>query len=235
MAIDESREQKSVSGAASDGGDHSAHESLAKELNAPGLVPKEGGDKEEDKKSKSRKDRQHLEQEKKQLEEKIRDLEAKNKAFEEEISNLKDMYLRRQADFENSKKRLAREKEEAIKYANSKLILDLIPIIDDFERAIKNMHEAGENGALASGIELIEKQLVSMLEKNWNLKRIDALDQPFDPELHEAVAMEQSESYTTQVVIEEYVKGYMLNDRIIRHAKVKVGVPLPKTGGEQHE
>ena len=64
-----------------------------------------------------------------------------------------------------------------------------------------------------------------MLEKNWNLKRIQATGEPFDPELHEAIDIEQSDAYSSQVVIEEYMKGYMLHDRVIRHSKVKVGVP----------
>lgn len=206
-----------------------AEKGPAADATATEAVPGDQEAQDGDGKHKPKKEKHHPDQERIELEKRMHEFEAKNKAFEEEVSSLKDMYLRKQADFENFRKRMTREKEEYAKYANSGLLLDLITIIDDFERAIKAAKDAVENDSLVSGIELIETQLVSMLEKNWSLKRIHAKDEPFNPEIHEAVAMEQSEAYTSQVVIEEYLKGYMLHDRVIRHAKVKVGVPLPKS------
>lgn len=158
-----------------------------------------------------------------ELEQKIADLEAEN-------SDLKDQYLRKQADFENFRKRMFREKEDAIKYANSSLLEDLITIIDDFERAIKASSSAQDVESFKTGIEMIEKQFVGLLERKYGLKRFNSGGEEFDPELHEAIGMEESEQCDTSMVIEEYQKGYMLNDRVLRHAKVKVSVPAAGKG-----
>lgn len=144
-----------------------------------------------------------------------------------EVDDLKDQYLRKQADFENFRKRMLREKEESIKFANTTLLNDIITVIDDLERALQSSEESKDFEALHSGVELIEKQLVGKLESNWGLKRFDSAGEPFDPEKHEALMMEESDAYDTQTVIEDFMKGYMLHDRVIRHAKVKVSKPLP--------
>ncbi len=145
--------------------------------------------------------------------------------LEAELSALKDQYLRKQADFENFRKRIIREKEEAIKYANANLLVDLITIIDDFERALKSADESGDFGAFHSGIALIEKQFVGMLERNWGLKRFESVGQEFNPERHEAIMAVKSREHDTQTVLEDFQRGYSLHDRVIRHAKVKVAVP----------
>lgn len=148
-------------------------------------------------------------------------VDAKN-----EIDELKDQYLRKQADFENFRKRVIREKEDSIKFANATLLGDIISVIDDLERALQSSEESKEFDALHSGVELIEKQMVGMLETNWGLKRFDSAGEPFDPEKHEALMMEESDEYENQTVIEDFMKGYMLHDRVIRHAKVKVSKPV---------
>jgi molecular chaperone GrpE len=151
-------------------------------------------------------------------------LEEKIAELEEENSSLKDQYLRKTADFENFRKRMFREKEEAIKYANSNLLGDIITVIDDFERAIRSGQDQKDFDSFFSGIELIERQFVGLLERNWGLKRFDSAGQLFDPEKHEAIAKEELDS-GEPIVLEDYQKGYMLQDRVIRHAKVKVSVP----------
>ena len=145
----------------------------------------------------------------------------------DEVDDLKDQYLRKQADFENFRKRMLREKEESIKFANTQLLNDIISVIDDLERALQSSEESKDFDALHSGVELIEKQMVGMLESNWGLKRFDSAGEPFDPEKHEALMMEESNEFETQTVIEDFMKGYMLHDRVIRHAKVKVSKPAP--------
>jgi len=161
-------------------------------------------------------------------EDKIKELEKKIEELEKENSELKDMYLRKQADFENFRKRMFREKEEAIRYANSRLLEDLIPIIDDFERAINSAEDSKDFESFYKGIELIEKQFTSMLERKWGLKRFESTGEVFDPEMHEAINTEEREDNENSIVLEDYQKGYKLHDRVLRHAKVKVSVPVKK-------
>ncbi len=146
--------------------------------------------------------------------------------LESENAELKDKFLRKHADFENFRKRMFKEKEDSIKYANSNLLGDLIPIIDDFERAINSADDSKDFDTFLKGVELIEKQFASMLEKKWGLKRFDAKGESFDPEKHEAFMMEESSSVSEPKVVEVFQKGYQLNDRVIRHAKVKVSMPV---------
>jgi molecular chaperone GrpE len=160
---------------------------------------------------------------------------ARVAALEAENSNLKDQYLRKAADFENFRKRMNSEKQAAIDYANQTLLLDLIPVIDDFERAIKSSEAARDYDTLHEGIVLIEKRLVSQLEAKWGLARFESAGAPFDPNRHEALMMEKSAEVLEPVVAEEFFRGYSLKDRIVRAAKVKVLMPadpLPAEGGK---
>lgn len=160
------------------------------------------------------------------------ELEAKIIALEAELSELKDQYLRKAAEFENFRKRLQREKQDAIEFANQSLLLDLIPVIDDFERAIKSSEMARDYDALHEGISMIERRLVSQLENKWGLVRYESAGEPFDPNKHEALMMEQSETVQEPTVGEDLVKGYKLKDRIIRTAKVKVLMPAEQNTAE---
>jgi molecular chaperone GrpE len=154
-------------------------------------------------------------------EEVIADLEAR-------LAEAKDQYLRKAADFENFRKRMIREKQEAIDFANQALLLDLIPIIDDFERAIQSAGTSKDFNTLYEGIGMIEKRLISQLESKWGLKRFDSAGESFDPNRHEALMVEKSADITEPVVREDLLKGYTLKDRVIRSAKVKVC--MPETG-----
>ena len=153
------------------------------------------------------------------------DLQAQVQQLEEAVREAKDQLLRKAAEFENSRKRLAREKEESIKYANAALLVDIVPIIDDFERAIQSAADSKDFDAFHSGVSMIEKQMVSMLERNWGLKRFSANGEPFDPEKHEAIAVEETDKHDSEIVLEDYQKGYFLHDRVLRPAKVKVARP----------
>ena len=143
-----------------------------------------------------------------------------------EIAQLRDDLLRKQADFANSRKRLIRDKEEAIRFANDALLLDLTGVLDDFERAISASAHSRDFSTLHSGIELIEKQLLATLERKWGLSRFDSAGQPFDPERHEALATEPSTEYREATVLEDYQKGYVLHGRVIRAARVRVATPV---------
>jgi molecular chaperone GrpE len=163
--------------------------------------------------------------------------DKKSATLEAQLAELNDQYLRKAADFENFRKRMNREKQEAIDFANKSLIEDLIPIIDDFERAIKSAETAIANTStngdeiskdftvLYEGISMTEKRLLTQLENRWGLKRYDSAGEVFDPNLHEALMMEKSADVTEATVQEEWSKGYTLKDRVIRTAKVKVMMP----------
>eukprot|EP01156_Anaeramoeba_ignava_P008248 Anaeramoba_ignava/a357295_8.p2 GENE.a357295_8~~a357295_8.p2 ORF type:complete len:172 (-),score=55.92 a357295_8:171-686(-) len=160
-------------------------------------------------------------------------MESKIKELETENAELKDKFLRKHADFENFRKRMFKEKEDSIKYANSNLLGDLIPIIDDFERAINSAENSKDFDTFLKGVEMIEKQFASMLEKKWGLKRFDAAGENFDPEKHEAFMMEESADVEEPQVVEVFQKGYQLNERVIRHAKVKVSMPLKTADADE--
>ncbi|UCG10815.1 MAG: nucleotide exchange factor GrpE [Dehalococcoidia bacterium] len=128
-------------------------------------------------------------------------------------------WQRAQADFINYKRRTEQEKEEAIKYANSQLMLCLLPILDDLERAFAVMPERPAKRSWADGIKLIERKLRATLETQ-GLSPIKALGEPFDPHQHEAVRQAAGKE---GIVIEEVQKGYQFRERIIRPSKVVVG------------
>ena len=149
----------------------------------------------------------------------------------EQVAALQNELLRKQADLENFRKRVIRDKEEAIKFANSGLLLDLTGVLDDFERAISAAAQSREFASLYNGIELIEKQLLGTLERKWGLTRFDSAGQPFDPERHEALATEPSAAHAETTVLEDYQKGYLLHGRVIRAARVRVATPVDETSG----
>lgn len=163
------------------------------------------------------------------------ELGAEIASLEAEISNLKDQYLRKAAEFENFRKRMTKEKQDAIDYANQSLLLDLIPVIDDFERAIKSSEAGRDYDTLHEGISLIEKRLVSQLENKWGLVRFDSAGECFDPNRHEAIMMEKTAQVAEPTVAEDFLKGYALKERIVRSAKVKVHMPLETMEGPSAE
>lgn len=152
----------------------------------------------------------------------IEDLELK-------LAESEDKYLRKVADFENFRKRIVKEKQEAVEFANQSLLLDLIATLDDFERAVSAAESSAKTEAdfdtFRDGISMIEKGLLNQLENKWGLKRFDSVGMPFDPTRHEAVLMEKSACVDEPVVKEDFAKGYMLKDRVVRTAKVKVLMP----------
>jgi len=160
-----------------------------------------------------------------EMQKELESLAARVKELEEENSTLKDQYLRKQADFENFRKRMTREKEDAVAYANKQLLLDLVTIIDDFERAIKSAEESKDFDGFHDGVAMIEKQFTGMLERKWGLKRFDSEGEEFDPQRHEAVTTEEVAEHEQSTVLEDYQKGYFLHDRVLRPAKVKVSLP----------
>jgi molecular chaperone GrpE len=133
------------------------------------------------------------------------------------IRELTELLQRVQADFDNYKKAVEKEKSESIKYATEKLIVKLLPVLDSFELALKS---TADKEKFVKGVELIFSQLYSILEQE-GLQPIKALGQHFDPYKHEVLMQEKSEK--DEVVLEELQKGYTLNGKVIRHSKVKIG------------
>jgi molecular chaperone GrpE len=137
-----------------------------------------------------------------------------------DLDRFRDLALRSQADFENYKKRAAREKEDAVKYANSSLLQRLVSILDNFELGLAAAKTEGEHSPIYSGMVLVQKQLNDLLEEN-GLQAIEAEGKKFDPNLHEAIAHEPSES-AEETVIRQARRGYRFKDRLLRPARVVV-------------
>lgn len=152
---------------------------------------------------------------------------AEASAAKAELQDLNERYLRKLADEVNFRKRMLREKEEAQKYAVANLLGDLVPILDDFDRAISSAETAKNYDQLHEGVGLIRKQLSQMLENKYALKRFESKGTPFDPNRHEALFAEPAEIDEPEVA-EEFLPGYTLHDRVLRTAKVKVRIPAPR-------
>lgn len=143
-----------------------------------------------------------------------------------DLDRFRDLALRTQADFENYKKRSAREKDDAIKYANSSLLERLLPVVDNFELGLAAARDEGEASPIFSGMSLVLKQLNDFLVDN-GLQPIDAVGQEFDPNLHEAIAHEASEQVPEGSVIRQTRRGYRYKDRLLRPASVVVSSGPP--------
>lgn len=147
------------------------------------------------------------------------------KELETELASCKDRMLRNQAELENYKKRLLREKEDAVLYSNTKLIEDLLQFLDNMERAIAASKNGENFKALCDGVQMTQSQLLSTLDKNWGLKKIECAGMEFDPSKHEACMAVVDPELKSETVLEEFQAGYTLHDRVIRPAKVKIGKP----------
>lgn len=154
-----------------------------------------------------------------------KDLGDLKKKLEEE----NDRYLRLNAEIDNLRKRAVKEREDFIKYANEKLILELIDVFESLERGIKNSRKSDNKDKLIEGMELVYKQFKVVLEKN-GLVPINALGEKFDHYRHEAMMQTLTDDYEEDTVLEEFAKGYMLNGKIIRYSKVRVS---KKKGSEK--
>lgn len=138
-----------------------------------------------------------------------------------ELEEVNNRYLRLQADFNNYRKRVEKEKESTYLYASQELICKLLPVIDNFDRALEIKIDETKLENFYQGVELVYKQFVDIL-KDSGLEEIDALNQKFDPNYHHAVAQEESDQHAEDTVMEVFLKGYMLKDRVVRPSMVKV-------------
>ncbi len=157
--------------------------------------------------------------------EKITTLEAELIEKEKQINELKDKLIRNQADTENYKKRLLKDKEDAVKYANTALVKDLLGPLDDFSRALEAAKNSDNVDAIREGVTMIEDRIYTLLKTNWGLEVIEEANVPFDPNEHEACMMEVSDDAKEETVQLVLQKGYKVNGRVVRSAKVKVLKP----------
>ena len=144
--------------------------------------------------------------------------------LEKENADLKDQLLRRAADFDNYRKRMMQEKQDAFDYGNAALLKDLLDSLDNFDRTIEAAEEAKDAKSIADGIKMINKSLVNMLESKYDLLAFGKEGDAFDPDLHEAIGMQEGEVKKEELAA-VYLKGYKLKDKVIRHAKVMVLKP----------
>lgn len=143
--------------------------------------------------------------------------------LQQKYDELNDSYLRLFADFDNYRKRMLKEKADIIKSGGEKVLKDIIPLIDDFERAIVALHQSDDKEAILEGIDLIYNKFMNFLQQH-GIKEIEAIGLPFDPEKFEAVGtIPAPEESQEGVVIDLVQKGYTLNDKVIRFPKVIVG------------
>jgi molecular chaperone GrpE len=156
-----------------------------------------------------------------QEEEQLDPMEQKIAELEGKLEEADNRYLRLQADFDNFRRRSRIELEASAKYRAQNIITDLLPAIDNFERALKMDVDNEQAKSLKQGVEMVYRSLLDAL-KNEGVEVIDAVGKEFDPHLHQAVMQAEDENYGPNIVVEEFQKGYILKDRIIRPAMVKV-------------
>lgn len=160
----------------------------------------------------------------KELTSELQEIRQQLEKKESEAKENYDRFLRQVAELENFKKRMAREKGEAIRYANENLMKDLLPVLDNLERAVDHA-QGGDNGKpLLEGVEMVLKGFLDVLNK-YGVTQIPAKGESFDPEKHEAIARVESEAYEPNTVVEEHHKGYYLLDRLLRPSLVSVAKP----------
>lgn len=162
--------------------------------------------------------------------------DTEGESLQQELAEWKDRYLRLAADFENFRKRALKDREEAHHFGHQNLVKDLLPSVDNLERAVDHARKGGEGSVsgLLEGVELVLRELQTLLTKHGVIP-IEALDQPFDPALHEAMAQVPDGSKPANTVVEVFQRGYQLRGRLLRPARVVVSRPPEGSGPGSRE
>ena len=169
----------------------------------------------------------HLDEERQEKEKEMAELKKKLEEKEKEIKEHHDRLLRLAADFENYKKRAAREKEDWTKFANEDLLRAVLPFVDNLERAINHAQKVADTGVLIEGVRLTIQQILQTLNR-FGLSSFQSVGKPFDPAVHEAMLVVETDKHEPNQVVEEFQKGYVLHDRLLRPATVSVSKPPEK-------
>lgn len=160
----------------------------------------------------------------------LAELREKLQSKEQESKENYERYLRQVAEVDNFKKRVNREKEDAIRYANENLIKDILPVMDNLERAIAHAQGGGNGKPLVEGVEMVLRGLLDVFSKH-GVVQVPAVGEVFDPGKHEAMAQVESSQYQPNTVIKEHHRGYLLRDRLLRPALVTIAkAPQGKEG-----
>ncbi|MBC8313311.1 MAG: nucleotide exchange factor GrpE [Candidatus Cloacimonetes bacterium] len=155
-------------------------------------------------------------------------LSQQNTKLKAEVELYKDKWLRAAAEFENFRRRNAKEKIEWIRIANQTLLLEIVEVFEHLELAIKSANEKDSPKNFKKGIEIIHKQMKQIFEKE-GLKKIETVGQKFDPNFHEAIIFTEHKKYDENIIFDNIRNGYLLNDKILRHARVAVSKGKKKT------
>jgi len=151
----------------------------------------------------------------------IDELKDRLQALKTDCDEITNKYFRISADFQNYKKRIEKEKSDIYNFANEKLIVELIPIVDNLERALNSSKDEGQGELILKGVEMIYQQFLEILKKN-GVAEISSDEKTFDPNYHHAVMQVEDTNYESNMVIEVLQKGYMLKEKVIRPSMVKV-------------
>lgn len=151
----------------------------------------------------------------------VQDLLKDIEELKNKLDEADNRYLRLQADFDNFRRRSRLDQEASEKYRAQKLVTDLLPALDNFERAMKVEVDNEQTKSLLQGMEMVYRGILDALKKE-GLEPIEAVEKEFDPHMHQAVMQESNENYGSNIIIEEFQKGYLLKDRVIRPSMVKV-------------
>ena len=165
------------------------------------------------------------------LEQRVAALEEELRRKTEEVARNQDLYLRERAEAENFKKRLQRDKAEAIRFGNESLIRDILPIVDNLELAVEHANLGGNGQSVVEGVEMVLRLFRDVLERFGVTAVTAAEGTPFDANVHEAIGQEPSTSNPPNTVIRQQLKGYRLNDRLLRAARVIVAAPPAAEAG----
>ena len=147
---------------------------------------------------------------------------------EEQLAEFKDKYLRALADNENARKRIRQQSEESVRVQRENLIRDLLPIVDNLERAVDAARDSGNGKSIVEGVEMVLRAMLDLL-KTHGVTQITSVGKPFDPGLHEAVDHIETEQHPPNTVVNEFHRGYQIGDRLLRPARVSVAKEGPKT------
>lgn len=148
----------------------------------------------------------------------------------EERDEFKDLYMRNLAEMDNFRKRVKKEKEDYQKYVLSEFLLELLQVYDNLERALKakgSNENVSSDHSIVSGVEMIYKQFSDLLKK-YNVTEIDAMEKPFDPNVHQALSKEEREDITEPTIVEVYQKGFLYNGKLLKPTLAKVAIPMEK-------
>ena len=156
----------------------------------------------------------------------VTELQLALAAKAEEVTALNDKYLRLAAEFDNYKRLIQRDQRDQIRFGNEHLLKELLPVVDNLERAIKSSREGGGSDVLIQGVDLTLKQLTGALTR-FHVVPVETVGRPFDPATHQAVTSIESEKVPKQHVVDELQRGYLLHDRILRAAMVSVSAGQP--------